>query len=292
MTFILDIWNPNYAFSSTDNALMNMKIYAYPEHQSQLQIDVAQIESKVVQIEDLNSDFNRLSSPSPNIDKKKKKTASVSKISSSNTNRKASKKQPVILAPKTAWSQVIAINKFKLQQKYTPITMSVNLNKFLANWDLKQRKKWERFQVVLIEVPASTTTATLYLDNPTHSIFTPTGCKAFKLIQDRSTCKLITYYELWVNLDKVIGKAFSLGEFTSDWKRYYTLNLKQRRSYHQKVKQNDDSKISQKNTNTIKLDKKHKETKRAKKIDKSLDGIDKLTVLADIKLMLRKLEVF
>ncbi|PKY40632.1 hypothetical protein RhiirA4_416007 [Rhizophagus irregularis] len=214
MTFILDIWNPNYAFSSTDNALMNMKIYAYPEHQSQLQIDVAQIESKVVQIE------------------------------------------------------------------------------FLANWDLKQRKKWERFQVVLIEVPASTTTATLYLDNPTHSIFTPTGCKAFKLIQDRSTCKLITYYELWVNLDKVIGKAFSLGEFTSDWKRYYTLNLKQRRSYHQKVKQNDDSKISQKNTNTIKLDKKHKETKRAKKIDKSLDGIDKLTVLADIKLMLRKLEVF
>ncbi|CAB4432904.1 unnamed protein product [Rhizophagus irregularis] len=133
-----------------------------------------------------------MSSPSPNIDKKKKKTASVSKISSSNTNRKASKKQPVILASKT----------------------------FLANWDLKQRKKWERFQVVLIEVPASTTTATLYLDNPTHSIFTPTGCKAFKLIQDRSTRKLITYYELWVNLDKVIGKAFSLDEFTSDWKSW------------------------------------------------------------------------
>uniref|UniRef100_U9T2K3 Uncharacterized protein n=1 Tax=Rhizophagus irregularis (strain DAOM 181602 / DAOM 197198 / MUCL 43194) TaxID=747089 RepID=U9T2K3_RHIID len=56
-------------------------------------------------------------------------------------------------------------------------------------------------------------------------------------------------------------------------------------------KQDDDSKVSQKNTNTTKLDKKYKETKRAKKIVKSLDGIDKLTVLADIRLMLRKLGV-
>ncbi|PKY52847.1 hypothetical protein RhiirA4_470739 [Rhizophagus irregularis] len=84
------------------------------------------------------------------------------------------------------------------------------------------------------------------------------GCKAFKLIQDRGTRKLITYYESWTDLDKVID---------------------------------NDSEISQKNTNTTKLDKKHKETKRAKKIDKSLDDIDKLTVLADIRSMLRKLGV-
>ncbi|PKK60679.1 hypothetical protein RhiirC2_792967 [Rhizophagus irregularis] len=46
----------------------------------------------------------------------------------------------------------------------------------------------------------------------------------------------------------------------------------QRRNYHQKVKQDDDSEISQKNTNTFKSDKKHKKTKQIKKIDKSLDG--------------------
>jgi hypothetical protein len=92
-------------------------------------------------------------------------------------------------------------------------------------------------------------------------------------------------------LDKVIGKAFNLDEFTGDWKRYYTPNLQRRRSRHQKVNQDDDSKVSQKDTNTNKSDKKHKETKRAKKTDMSLDGVDKLTVLAEIRSMLRKLGV-
>ncbi|PKY52134.1 hypothetical protein RhiirA4_469578 [Rhizophagus irregularis] len=61
-------------------------------------------------------------------------------------------------------------------------------------------------EVVLIGVPATTNIATLYPDNPAHSILTPTGCKAFKLIQDRGTRKLITYYESWADLDKVIAK--------------------------------------------------------------------------------------
>jgi hypothetical protein len=65
---------------------------------------------------------------------------------------------------------------------------------------------------VLKGVPASVTTATLYPDNPTHSIFTPLGCKAFKLIQDQGTHKLITYYKTWADLEKVIGKPFSLDE--------------------------------------------------------------------------------
>ncbi|PKY63518.1 hypothetical protein RhiirA4_492746, partial [Rhizophagus irregularis] len=46
---------------------------------------------------------------------------------------------------------------------------------FPVNWDLKQRKERERFQAVLIGVPANTNIATLYLDNPAHSILTPTG---------------------------------------------------------------------------------------------------------------------
>lgn len=57
------------------------------------------------------------------------------------------------------------------------------------------------------------------------------------------------------------------------------------------MKQNDNSEIFQKNTNTFRSDKKQKVAKQAKKIDKSLDGIDKLMVLTDIRLILRKLEV-
>lgn len=38
----------DYTSSSTENISMDMEIFAYPEHQSQLQIDVAQIESEVV----------------------------------------------------------------------------------------------------------------------------------------------------------------------------------------------------------------------------------------------------
>ncbi|PKY39284.1 hypothetical protein RhiirA4_452449 [Rhizophagus irregularis] len=275
----------NYASSYTENASSDMEIFAYPEHQSPLQQIVAQIESEVDQQmeaepsvpvspttlkadaepftpkgkggrkkrvsyadavkQDSNSDTSRPSLLSPTVEKKKKKTAPVSKPSLSNTSRKALKKQHATPAPKTIstvmtgynpefkenireitvydipsrwtqldvlnhlknWGQVIAI-KFKSQQKYTTVTVSVDLNKaaldlwnggawtaslggipvrwFPANWDLKQRKERERFQAVLIGVPATTNIATLYPDNPAHSILTPTGCKAFKLIHDRA----------------------------------------------------------------------------------------------------------
>ncbi|CAB4417349.1 unnamed protein product [Rhizophagus irregularis] len=141
---------------------------------------------------------------------------------------------------------------------------------------------------MLKEVPASVTTATLYLDNPAHSILAPLGCKAFKLIQDRSTRKLITYYESWTDLEKVLDMSFSLDEFTGDWTRYFTPNLKQRRRNPQKVNQDGDSKV-QTNSNTNQSSNKHKVTKEIKKIDKVLGGIDKLTVLAEIRSMFRKL---
>ncbi|CAB4425130.1 unnamed protein product [Rhizophagus irregularis] len=344
-----------YASSSTENASMDIEISAPPEHQSQIISSVAQPEQEVIQIDevsmlsplkataepftpkgkggrkkrvsyadavkqDSNSDTSRPSSPSPAMEKKKKKTAPVSIL---NTSRKAPKKQPATPAPKTistimtgygpqikdnireitvydipsrwtqldvlnhlkTWGQVIAI-KFKSQQKYTTVSVSVDLNQ--AALDLWNGGAWT---APLGGVPASTTIALLYPDNPAQSILAPTGCKAFKLIQDRGTRKLITYYESWADLDKVIGKAFNLEEFTGDWKRYYTPNLQRRKTRNQKVNQDSDSKVSQKDTNTIKSDKKHKKTKRVKKADKSLDGIDKLTVLAEIRSMLRKLGV-
>ncbi|PKY45085.1 hypothetical protein RhiirA4_459581 [Rhizophagus irregularis] len=123
-----------------------------------------------------------------------------------------------------AWGQVVAI-KFKSQQKYVIVTVSIELNQ-------EATRLWNDRAVLNKGVPTLVTTATLYPDNPAHFILAPLGCKAFKLIQDRGTRKLITYFESWV-----IGKPFSLDEFT----------------------------------------------------DKALGSIDKLTILAEIKSMLRKL---
>ncbi|PKY55580.1 hypothetical protein RhiirA4_475145, partial [Rhizophagus irregularis] len=209
----------NYASSSTTNASSDMEIFAYPEVVS---ADAEPYTSKgkggrkkrvsyadVVK-QDSNSDTSRLSSPSPTMEKKKKKTAPVSKP---NTSHKAPKKQHATPASKTISTVMTGYDpEFKENireiTKYTTITVSVDLNKaaldlwnggawtapfggipirwFPANWDLKQRKERERFQAVLIGVPATTNIATLYPDNPAHSILTPTGCKAFKLIQDRA----------------------------------------------------------------------------------------------------------
>ncbi|PKY42824.1 hypothetical protein RhiirA4_456701 [Rhizophagus irregularis] len=231
-------------------------VFSTFEYQLLLNMDVAQIKQEVVQIDVLPVILKANATPF---------TPKGKGINPTSTNHKTSKKQPAsIPAPKTISIVMIEYNLEVKNHvceitKYTTVTMSVNLNEMAIDlWN-----EQERFQAVLIGVPTSTTIASLYLANPAHSILTPTGCKVFKLIQDKGTRKLITYYELWADL--------------------------QRRNCHQKVKQDDNySEVSQKNTNTLKSDKKHKETKRAKKIDKSLDSIDKFMVLADIRSMLRK----
>ncbi|PKC01448.1 hypothetical protein RhiirA5_426688 [Rhizophagus irregularis] len=170
-----------------------MEIYAYPELQSQLQMKVAQIESKLAQIDafsitaliTLKADTT-LFTPKGKGTKRvsyveKKRTVSISKTSSSSISRKAPKKQPVILASKT-------------------------ISTVMTGYNPELKENVHEFTAVLIGVFAFTTIATLYSNNPAHLILTPTGCKAFKLIQNRGTRKLIIYYETWANLDKVIVK--------------------------------------------------------------------------------------
>ncbi|CAB5194499.1 unnamed protein product [Rhizophagus irregularis] len=149
----------NYVSSFTENASTDMEIYAYPEPQSQLQQLVAQIESKVDQMEeepsipvspktlkadavaftskgkgrkqisyaeavkqDSNSDSSRPSSPSPKMNKKMKKTAPVSKTSSSSTSCKAPKKQPTTPALKTISTVITGYNP-KIKENIQEITV-------------------------------------------------------------------------------------------------------------------------------------------------------------------------
>ncbi|PKY56575.1 hypothetical protein RhiirA4_476972 [Rhizophagus irregularis] len=238
--------------------------------------------------QDPKDDVSIPNSPSPL--EKKRKTAPISKAYNSQSSFKTTKKQLVAPSPKTistimtgyvpankdliqeitvynipstwsqldtlnhlkAWGQVVAI-KFKSQQKYITIIVSIKLNQVVKRlwnegvWTAPLGGLPERFQAVLKGVPASVTTATLYMDNPAHSILT--------------------------DLEMVIGKPFSLDEYTGNWIRYFTPNLKQRRR------------------NPQKSSKKHKMAKEIKNIDKALGGIDKLTTLAEIRSMLRKLGV-
>ena len=203
--------------------------------------------------------------------------------------------------------------KLKTQKKYITLTVSIDLNEaalglwnegvwttplgglpvrwFPATWDLKQRKERERFQAVVMDIPDSITTKILYPeDNPAHSILSPLGCK---VVQDKGRCKLITYYNSWADLDKIINTNLSLQEFTGVWKRYYAPSLNKPRNRFPKKdlkqKQNQDSNPKAAQNTNQKLGKNFKVAKQFKKVEKGLDGIDKLTVLAEIRSMLRKL---
>ncbi|PKB99564.1 hypothetical protein RhiirA5_429501 [Rhizophagus irregularis] len=156
----------------------------------------------------------------PMSDLSAKTTPFTPKANNSQSHFKTTKKQPAATSPKTictimtgyvlsqldtlnhlkAWGQVVVI-KFKSQQKYVTITVSIKLNQ-------ETTRLWNDgvWTAPLGRVPALVSTATLYLDNSAQTILAPLKCKAFKLIQDQGTLKLITYYKFWTNIEKVIAK--------------------------------------------------------------------------------------
>ncbi|PKY20292.1 hypothetical protein RhiirB3_433557 [Rhizophagus irregularis] len=152
--------------------------------------------------QDPKDDVSRSSSPSPS---GKQPAATFPKTISTvmtgyvPVNKNLTQEITVYDIPST-WSQLDMLNHLKawvsieLNQEATRLWNDgawtaplggLPVRWFLANWDLKQKKEWERFQAVLKGVPALVNTATLYPENPAHSILAPIGCKAFKLIQDR-----------------------------------------------------------------------------------------------------------
>src|SRR3954463_11237436 len=79
-----------------------------------------------------------------------------------------------------------------------------------VNWNLAQRKERKRFQAVIKDLPGTVTTSSLYPEDSTQSPISYLGCKCFKIVQERNTQKLITYYKRWEDVDKVIGKEINL----------------------------------------------------------------------------------
>jgi hypothetical protein len=136
-------------------------------------------------------------------------------------------------------------------------------------------------------------------DNPAHSLLSSTGCKAFKLVQDKGRTKLITYYQSWADLDKVTNTKFNYEDFSGVWMRYFAPSLNRpRRSPknngpHHKQNQEVDSSVEQNKSSKQKQEggfyAKRKTQQLAKAAVKDLDSTAKLTLLAEIKSLLNRI---
>ncbi|PKY57389.1 hypothetical protein RhiirA4_478416 [Rhizophagus irregularis] len=137
----------------------------------------------------------------------------------------------------------------------------------------------------------------LYPSDPFQLPISHLGYKAFKVVQEKSTYKLITYYKNWADLDKITNTKLNLQEYEGI--RYFTSQLSKDRNQlprsgcNQKKNQDSANKVGPNTTNN-----KNKEGKpdgnsyTLKNLKKGLDSseTEKLTLLAEIRSLLRRLE--
>ncbi|CAB4431716.1 unnamed protein product [Rhizophagus irregularis] len=170
---------------------------------------------------------------------------------------------------------------------------------FPASWILKQRKERERFQAVVMDISKSITNNVVYnAENPTQSMLSQLdSALAFKIIQDRGRRKLITYFDTWASLDKALNTEFNFEEFKGVWTRYFSPTLNRPRNKPPKKTDSTQKQNQDKNLNVTQKDldgQKQKgkslgKKKQSTSKNKGFDDNDKLTILAEIRALLRSL---
>jgi hypothetical protein len=142
----------------------------------------------------------------------------------------------------TLWGKTLSIS-IKTQKKYHSLRVRIELNSFKAaafdrkdwttdlggipvrwfpaSWTLKERKKRERFQAAIIDIPESMTLETLWRDRkPTQFLAQTTG-QAFKLVNTgKGKRKLIVYCENWQSLHTLLSLRSSLEDHVFQWVRH------------------------------------------------------------------------
>ncbi|CAB4421244.1 unnamed protein product [Rhizophagus irregularis] len=189
---------------------------------------------------------------------------------------------------------------------YDPVlkdnVQKITLYDISSTWTSMSGKEREQFQAVVKDIPGTITTSMLYPSDSSQSPISHLGCKAFKVVQEKSTCKLITYYKNWADLNKITNTKMNLQEYEGVWTRYFSSQLSKghnrspRSGRNQKQNQNSANKVGPTTT-----DNKNKEGKPSgkknnsytlKNLKKGLDGseLGKLMLLAKIRSLLRRLE--
>ncbi|CAB4478167.1 unnamed protein product [Rhizophagus irregularis] len=153
-----------------------------------------------------------------------------------------------------------------------------------------------------MDLIGTVTTSMLYPSDIFQSPISHLGCKAFKVIQEKSTRKFIMYYENWADLDKITNTKLNLQEYEGVWIRYFSPQLSKGRNQSPRSgrtqKQNQDlaNKIGPNTINNKnkegKSNRKKQNSSTLKNLKKGLNGSEtgKLTLLAEIRSLLRRLE--
>jgi hypothetical protein len=151
--------------------------------------------------------------------------------------------EQLVLAFKS-WGNLVSISK-RMQRKYMTLRVRISLNQnyavfyhrhdwsvmlggtlvrwFPASWSLSERKKRERFQAVIHNIPDSMTMASLMTNGSVSSLLSSVGARAFKIIQlaDKSR-KLVGYFDTWNAVQQARACTPSWCDVKLEWKRHFS----------------------------------------------------------------------
>ncbi|CAB4470522.1 hypothetical protein RhiirA5_421029 [Rhizophagus irregularis] len=153
-----------------------------------------------------------------------------------------------------------------------------------------------------MDISKSVTNNVVYnAENPAQSMLSQLdSALTFKIIQDHRRRKLIVYFNIWASLDKVLNIEFNFEEFKGIWTIYFSPTLNQPKNkppkktdsiqkQNQKKTPNVTQKVDNHNDRQLKKGKSFEKKKQSTSNNKNFDGNDKLTILAEIRVLLRSL---
>jgi len=204
-----------------------------------------------------------------------------------------------------AWGKLISIFK-KRQRKYQTLRVKIAMSDFCfqlynqgvwslflddilvrwypIEWQLKERKERERFQVTIKDLPEDLTMDKLIVDHQPTEFLNSLGLKYFKIVTNvKKQRKLIGYVETWQALQMRICSPTIWNEVTLDWQRhqspssYYKSNKNKTSNQDSSFKRNMNPKKQEKSTKPAERNEKNKKNNRqGGNFDKKKKSLQKL----------------
>jgi hypothetical protein len=151
-------------------------------------------------------------------------------------------------------------------------------------WQLKERKERERFQVTIKDLPEDLTMDKLIVNRQPTEFLNSLGLKAFKIVTNvKKQRKFIGYVETWQALQLRISNPTIWNDVTLDWQRHQPpssfnkRNKNNTRTQDSSFKKNKDPKKQEKSTKPAERNgKKNKNNRQGENFDKKKKSLQKL----------------